>query len=76
MLLARLYEQHADECARAAETAEDPKRRDLLSKLAHEWRRDADKFPRRQGADDGRLEIRLIEHEGTRAPAVSEETQY
>ena len=52
MLLARLYEQHADECARAAETAEDPKRRDLLSKLAHEWRRDADKL-RRQATEDG-----------------------
>jgi hypothetical protein len=52
MLLARLYEQHADECARAAETAEDPKRRNLLSKLAHEWRRDADKL-RQQATEDG-----------------------
>jgi hypothetical protein len=42
--LARLYEQHAEECARSAEQTEDPQRRALLLKLAAEWRRDADKL--------------------------------
>ena len=39
--LARLYEEHAEECTRAAAKTDDPKRRDLLLKLASEWRRDA-----------------------------------
>jgi hypothetical protein len=37
MPLARLYDQHATECARSAEKAEDPKRRALLLKIADEW---------------------------------------
>jgi hypothetical protein len=51
-VLAQLYERHADECARAAEQAEDPKRRALLLKLAHEWRRDADEL-RQQATESG-----------------------
>ena len=43
-LLASLYDQHADDCARSAETAEDPKRRELLLKMADEWRRDAERL--------------------------------
>jgi hypothetical protein len=43
-LLASLYDQHADECARAAEQAEDPNRRALLLKIADEWRRDAERL--------------------------------
>jgi hypothetical protein len=41
MLLAQLYDRHAEECARAAEQADDPRRRALMIKLAAEWRRDA-----------------------------------
>jgi hypothetical protein len=44
MPLARLYDQHAEECTRSAEQTEDAKRRALLLKLAAEWRRDADKL--------------------------------
>jgi len=44
MSLARLYDQHAEECTRSAEKTEDAKRRALLLKLAAEWRRDADKL--------------------------------
>ena len=44
MPLARLYEQHADECVRSAETAEDPNRCALLLKIADEWRRDAERL--------------------------------
>jgi hypothetical protein len=44
MPFARLYDQHAEECFRSAEKAEDPKRRALLLQLADEWRRDADKL--------------------------------
>jgi hypothetical protein len=44
MTLARLYDQHAEECARSAEQTEDDKRRALLLKLAAEWRREADKL--------------------------------
>ena len=38
MPLLRLYEHHAEECARAAEQTNDPRRRALFVKLAAEWR--------------------------------------
>lgn len=41
MPLARLYDRHAEECARAGEQTDDPRRRALMIKLAAEWRRDA-----------------------------------
>jgi hypothetical protein len=44
MPLARLYDQHAEQCARSAEQTVDPKRRVLLLRIAAEWRRDADKL--------------------------------
>ena len=50
MPLARLYEQHAEECARSAEQTEDPNRRALLLKLADQWRHDAQRL--RQQATD------------------------
>jgi len=48
--LARLYEQHAEECARSAETTDNPARRALLLKLADQWRRDAERL-RQQKTD-------------------------
>ena len=39
--LAQIYEQHAEECIRTAAKMDDPKRRDLLLKLASQWREDA-----------------------------------
>ena len=51
-VLAQVYERHADECALAAEQAEDPKRRAMLLKLAAEWRRDAERL-RQQAANGG-----------------------
>jgi hypothetical protein len=49
--LASLYEQHAEECARSAETTDNPARRALLLKLADQWRRDALRL--RQQTTDG-----------------------
>ena len=40
--LAQLYDRHAEECVRAAEQTDDPRRRALMLKLAEEWRRDAE----------------------------------
>ena len=39
--LAEVYEDHAEDCIRAAARAEDPKRRDVLLDLAVKWRKDA-----------------------------------
>ena len=44
--LADIYENHAEECIRAAAKADDPKRRDLLLKLASAWREDAEALKR------------------------------
>jgi hypothetical protein len=44
MPLARLYEQHAVECTRAAEQGEDPNQRAMLLRIADEWRRDAQRL--------------------------------
>ena len=40
--LAEMYEEHAKECIRSAARVDDPKRRDLLLKLASAWREDAE----------------------------------
>jgi hypothetical protein len=39
---AELYEYHASECARDAALTDDPKRREMLLKMAQEWRLDID----------------------------------
>jgi hypothetical protein len=35
--LRKLYQHHAKDCLRAAELADDPRRRELYLKLAHQW---------------------------------------
>ena len=44
--LADIYEEHAEQCIRSAARADDPKRRDMLLKLASAWREDAEKLRR------------------------------
>jgi hypothetical protein len=39
--LARLYDLHAEDCARAAEKTDDPRHRAMLIKLVDEWRKAA-----------------------------------
>jgi hypothetical protein len=39
--LAQVYEDHAEDCIRAAARAEDPKHRDVLLDLVVKWRDDA-----------------------------------
>jgi hypothetical protein len=46
LTLAQLYENHAEECIRSAARADDPKRRDMLLKLASAWREDAEALKR------------------------------
>jgi len=38
---AQIYEDHAEDCIRAAARTVDPKRRDVLLDLAIKWREDA-----------------------------------
>ena len=40
-ILAQLYDLHAEECVRSAEQTDDPKRREMLIKLAMQWRQEA-----------------------------------
>ena len=44
--LAQVYENHAEECLRAAAKADDPKQRALMLKLASAWREDAEALKR------------------------------
>jgi DNA-binding FrmR family transcriptional regulator len=39
--LAQIYEDHAEDCIRAAARMDDPKQRDVLLHLAIKWREDA-----------------------------------
>jgi hypothetical protein len=39
--LDRLYDRHAEDCARAAEQADNPRDRAMLIKLVDEWRKAA-----------------------------------
>jgi hypothetical protein len=52
--LAQLYDLHAEECAREAAQTDDPKRREMLIKLASQWRQDAQAL--RQSAQASRSE--------------------
>ena len=44
--LADIYEEHAQECLRAAAKTENPKHRDMLLRLAGAWREDAEALKR------------------------------
>jgi hypothetical protein len=48
--LADIYEEHAEQCIRSAARADDPKRRDMLLKLASAWREDAEELRRGEKA--------------------------
>jgi hypothetical protein len=61
MSLARLYEEHADDCERTAARIEDPGRRALLLKLADQWRRDAQQL-RQQATEDGAVSAPDLSH--------------
>jgi hypothetical protein len=53
--LAQLYDLHAEECARAAEQTDNPKRREMLIKLAMQWRQEAQTLqqsPQPNGSED------------------------
>jgi hypothetical protein len=53
--LAQLYDLHAEECARAAEQTDNPKRREMLIKLAMQWRQEAQTLqqsPQSNGSED------------------------
>jgi hypothetical protein len=36
-VLKKLYEEHANDCAREADRSDDPRRRELYLKLSREW---------------------------------------
>ena len=44
--LAQVYENHAEECLRAAAKADDPRQRALMLKLASAWREDSEALRR------------------------------
>ena len=60
--LARLYDFHAEECARAAEQTDNPKRREMLIKLAMQWRQEAQTLRQspqpNRSEDDGKAATR------------------
>jgi hypothetical protein len=50
VLLAQLYDHHADECALAAERTDNPRHRAMLIKLIDEWRQAAQQL---RATEDG-----------------------
>jgi hypothetical protein len=53
--LAQLYDLHAEECVRSADQTDDPKRREMLIKLAMQWRQEAQTLrqsPQPNGSED------------------------
>jgi hypothetical protein len=59
VLLAQLYDQHADDCARSAEHTENPARRALLLKLANQWRHEAQQL---RASEDGAVSAPDLSH--------------
>jgi hypothetical protein len=70
--LAQLYDLHAEECVRTAEQTDDPKRREMLIKLAMQWRQEAQSLrqspqPSRP-EDDGKAATRKSAPNTTKQP--------
>ena len=59
MLLARLYDRHADECARSAEHTDNAARRALVLKCADQWRHEAQQL---RATEDGALSAPDLTH--------------
>jgi hypothetical protein len=72
--LARLYDLHAEECARAAERTDDPRHRALLLKCAAEWREAAQALQQSpQPNADGARDRAASAQEGPAKRALSQE---
>jgi hypothetical protein len=59
VLLAQLYDRHADDCARSAEQTDNPARRALLLKFANQWRHEAQQL---RATEDGALSAPNLSH--------------
>ena len=59
VLLAQLYDRHADDCARSAEHIENPARRALLLKFANQWRHEAQQL---RATEDGAVSAPDLSH--------------
>jgi hypothetical protein len=59
VLLAQLYDRHADDCARSAETTDNPARRALLLKAANQWRHEAQQL---RATEDGAVSAPELDH--------------
>ena len=59
VLLAQLYDRHADECARSAEHTDNPARRALLLKCASQWRHEAQEL---RATEDGAVSAPELRH--------------
>ena len=73
--LARLYDFHAEECARAAEQTDNPKRREMLVKLAMQWRQEAQTL--RQSPQQNRSEVegKAATHSTKSTPNTTKQSQ-
>ena len=73
--LARLYDLHAEECARAAEETDNPNRREMLIKLAMQWRQEAQTL--RQSPQPNRSEddTKAATHSTKSAPNTTKRSQ-
>jgi len=63
VLLAQLYDRHADDCARSAENTENPARRTLLLQLANQWRHEAQQL---RATEDGAVSAPDLSHSSRR----------
>ena len=71
--LAQLYDLHAEECVRSAEQTDDPKRREMLIKLAMQWRQEAQTL--RQSPQPNGSEGKAATHSTKRAPNTTKRSQ-
>jgi hypothetical protein len=63
VLLAQLYDRHADECALAAERTDNPRHRTMLIKLIDEWRQAAQQL---RATEDGAVSAPELGHSSRR----------
>jgi len=73
--LAQLYDLHAEECARSAEQTDNPKRREMLIKLAMQWRQEAQALRQSPQPNCSEDDDKAATHSTKNAPNTTKRSQ-
>jgi hypothetical protein len=73
--LPQLYDLHAEECVRSADQTDDPKRREMLIKLAMQWRQEAQALRQSSQPNHSENDGKAATHSTESAPNTTKRCQ-